>query len=478
MSVWLGRLDSNQRMRESKSLALPLGDAPMWKEIGDRGNPDPLLCLGWEMGLEPTTPGTTIRCSNQLSYTHHISWNPLVLTFAPKGELVRQKGLEPLAYCLEGSCSIQLSYWREFVGAGDENRTRIPSLEGWCPDHCATPAYALHGNCQLGYINIRREICQASVQVFFLIFLCAPTHLQKRPEESVSVYRLWPGPPAPQALWMPLDRPHRQRPVEQCLDCAVRCPLDRLQPGPQPVRRLVVGAVDHGVLPIQHSQRRRRCPDRMQPVPSICLAVPRNVLEQRAAKEYVHCLKSPADPQHRPPQYREGLQQRQFLPVPCRVQAPGGRVLLPVPPGLQVPASRQQQRGAGNSFPDVLRQAYPSSRRFHGIGVILIFSSPSPQKYLPTHALTPFLMIVYYTLFPPRKFRILSRLAETFYLPVFRGLHQRQKYAIMCFSVWIGAEAGAVCLVRNMYGIPARPPQPRIESRVLSFRWGAFSPDC
>ena len=27
-------------------------------------------------------------------------------------ELVRQKGLEPLAYCLEGSCSIQLSYWR------------------------------------------------------------------------------------------------------------------------------------------------------------------------------------------------------------------------------------------------------------------------------------------------------------------------------------------------------------------------------
>ena len=59
-------------MRESKSLALPLGDAPMWKEIGDRGDPDPLLCLGWEMGLEPTTPGTTIRCSNQLSYTHHI----------------------------------------------------------------------------------------------------------------------------------------------------------------------------------------------------------------------------------------------------------------------------------------------------------------------------------------------------------------------------------------------------------------------
>ena len=61
--VWLGRLDSNQRMRESKSLALPLGDAPLWKERGDRGSPDPLLCLGWVMGLEPTTPGTTIQCS-------------------------------------------------------------------------------------------------------------------------------------------------------------------------------------------------------------------------------------------------------------------------------------------------------------------------------------------------------------------------------------------------------------------------------
>ena len=71
--TWQGRLDSNQRMRESKSLALPLGDAPMrGKKQGTGGYPDPLVVLGWEMGLEPTTPGTTIRCSNQLSYTHHI----------------------------------------------------------------------------------------------------------------------------------------------------------------------------------------------------------------------------------------------------------------------------------------------------------------------------------------------------------------------------------------------------------------------
>ena len=93
---WQGRLDSNQRMRESKSLALPLGYAPKWKKEGTGDTPAP-SCLGWVMGLEPP------------------------------------------AHCLEGSCSIQLSYWRK-SGAGDGNRTRIPSLEGWCPDHCATPA--------------------------------------------------------------------------------------------------------------------------------------------------------------------------------------------------------------------------------------------------------------------------------------------------------------------------------------------------
>ena len=35
--------------------------------------------------------------------------------------MVRQKGLEPPTYCLEGSCSIRMSYWRVWL----EQVTRI-----------------------------------------------------------------------------------------------------------------------------------------------------------------------------------------------------------------------------------------------------------------------------------------------------------------------------------------------------------------
>ena len=101
--------------------------------------PIPLFFVGWVKGLEPSTPGTTIRCSNQLSYTHHISG--ITREASPQaalGKMVRQKGFEPPAYCLEGSCSIHLSYgrtllsqwvplWRQFcVGTGCERNNTIP----------------------------------------------------------------------------------------------------------------------------------------------------------------------------------------------------------------------------------------------------------------------------------------------------------------------------------------------------------------
>ena len=46
--------------------------------LGERPGPEQKLRpfrlhVGWVKGFEPSTPGTTIRCSNQLSYTHHIT---------------------------------------------------------------------------------------------------------------------------------------------------------------------------------------------------------------------------------------------------------------------------------------------------------------------------------------------------------------------------------------------------------------------
>ena len=71
--------------------------------------------------------------------------------------MARQKGLEPLAYCLEGSCSIQLSYWRKVKpGASDGNRTHTTSLEGWG----STIELHPHFNGEL-YITIKLAVRQA-----------------------------------------------------------------------------------------------------------------------------------------------------------------------------------------------------------------------------------------------------------------------------------------------------------------------------
>ena len=45
--------------------------------------------LGWKMGLEPTTHGTTIRYSNQLSYIHRLNSGANIQHFSFKNQ-VRQ----------------------------------------------------------------------------------------------------------------------------------------------------------------------------------------------------------------------------------------------------------------------------------------------------------------------------------------------------------------------------------------------------
>ena len=127
-NIGWGRWIRTIGMTESKSVALPLGDTPISKKahrtasgITPRSDKEK---MGWIVGFEPTVSSATNWRFNQLSYTHHMA---------------RPTGLEPVAYCLEGSCSIQLSYGRIAApkklrcrsGAGDGNRTHTTSLEGW-----------------------------------------------------------------------------------------------------------------------------------------------------------------------------------------------------------------------------------------------------------------------------------------------------------------------------------------------------------
>ena len=58
-----------------------------------------VLFFGWKMGLEPTTNGTTIHYSNQLSYVHHLKHLLQVLLF------VGVAGFEPTTPCSQSRCA-------------------------------------------------------------------------------------------------------------------------------------------------------------------------------------------------------------------------------------------------------------------------------------------------------------------------------------------------------------------------------------
>ena len=103
--------------------------------------------LGWVIGVEPMTFGATNRRSNQLSYTHHMA---------------RLKRLELLAHCLEGSCSIRLSYRRMWSGWWESNpHNQLGRLMFY---HWTTPAQSTLSIIadSVGFVN--------TFLIFFLFF--------------------------------------------------------------------------------------------------------------------------------------------------------------------------------------------------------------------------------------------------------------------------------------------------------------------
>ena len=135
-------------------IALPLARPCCSSPTGHPTNKkSPLLktadfLVGCPVGLEPTVSRSTIWRVNRLRYRHHI---------------MRPKGLEPPAHCLEGSCSIHLSYGRTL-------------LSHWVP---LWRQSCVGTRCEK-YNTIRTRFCQGkNRKIFFLFCTATKTALQR-----------------------------------------------------------------------------------------------------------------------------------------------------------------------------------------------------------------------------------------------------------------------------------------------------------
>ena len=102
--------------------------------------------MGWVMGFEPTNTGTTIRCLRPLGDTHHIKLNGTPEGTRTPDLLLRRQLLYPTELLAH------------LDGAGDGNRTRVSSLEGWCSTIELHPRLSWH--IQLGDFSTLIPACQ------------------------------------------------------------------------------------------------------------------------------------------------------------------------------------------------------------------------------------------------------------------------------------------------------------------------------
>ncbi len=70
--------------------------------------------------------------------------------------MVRQEGFEPPAYCLEGSCSIRLSYWRKWMEQVTESNPhpQLGRLVPWPLCICVFSAFAMKIACNRAEIEV------------------------------------------------------------------------------------------------------------------------------------------------------------------------------------------------------------------------------------------------------------------------------------------------------------------------------------